>query len=351
VTAVHLPRPGYSLRVDLWEARRDRLPDEVDTEALAATFRLTAGQIDEAIATAEAVSRGGPLTTDAVYRGCRAQSTQRLGSLARKVDPHYTWDDIVLPESAMTNLREVAAHVTHRGTVYDDWGFDARFSLGNGLTVLFTGPSGTGKTMAAEIIAQDAGLDLYKIDLAKVVNKYIGETEKNLGRIFDEAADSDAILFFDEADALFGERTEVQDAHDRYANIEVNYLLQRVEEHDGTVVLTTNLEGNIDDAFRRRIHLSVEFPLPDRAAREAIWDSIFPAETPVGDLDVEFLSSLSLTGGNIKNVALTGAFLAAEDGGLVEMPHLVRATKREFEKTGNVIDPAEFGQYRDLIDH
>jgi SpoVK/Ycf46/Vps4 family AAA+-type ATPase len=203
--------------------------------------------------------------------------------------------------------------------------------------------------MAAEVVARATGLDLYKIDLSSVVSKYIGETEKNLGRIFDEAEDTDAVLFFDEADALFGKRSEVKDSHDRYANIEVNYLLQRVEEHDGTVILTTNFKQNVDDAFLRRIHLSVDFPRPDRDAREAIWRIVFPEATPVEELDYAFLSELEVTGGNIRNVALTAAFLAAEDGTPVGMAHVVRAVRREFQKAGKLIRPEEFGRYRTLL--
>ena len=342
---VELPVPSYELRRDRWAAV-DGLPDDVDPTELAATFRLTGGQIDDAISVARHHA-DGDLDASAVYRGCRSQSSANLAALARKVDPVYTFDDIVLPPTAMTRLREVAAHVTDRGRVYADWGFGEKFAHGDGLVVLFNGPSGTGKTMAADVVAGAAGLDLYKIDLANVVSKYIGETEKNLGRIFDEAADSDAILLFDEADSLFGERTEVSDAHDRYANVEVNYLLQRVEEHDGTVILTTNLEGNIDDAFRRRIHVRIDFPVPDETSRAAIWRSVFPPETPVDDLDVEFLSSFELTGGNIRNVALTAAFLAADDGGRVEMDHVVAAAKREFRKMGKLVPPAEFDDYAD----
>jgi SpoVK/Ycf46/Vps4 family AAA+-type ATPase len=204
--------------------------------------------------------------------------------------------------------------------------------------------------MAAEVIAADAGLGLYKVDLSAVVSKYVGETESNLGRIFDEAADSDAILLFDEADALFGERSDVSDAHDRYANVEVNYLLQRVEEHDGTVLLTTNLESNIDDAFRRRIHVSVEFPFPGRQSRTAIWRRSFPEATPVGDLDYEFLGSLDLAGGNIRNAALTAAFLAADEGTDIGMSQVVRGVKREFQKTGSLIDPDRFREYREYVE-
>ena len=346
VRALSLPRPGYARRKELWDRRADALPSALDTADLAATFALTAGQIADAIADAE---RGGRVTADAVHRGCRKQSRGTLGSLARLRQPTDTWDDIVLPAAERQQLREVAAHVAHRGTVYADWGFDDRFSLGNGLNVLFSGPSGTGKTMAAGITANEAGLDMYKIDLASVVSKYIGETEEHLKRVFDEAEHSDAILFFDEADALFGERSEVSDSHDRYANIEVSYLLQRMEEHDGAVILTTNLAENIDDAFRRRINLTVEFPRPEFEARYAIWQSIFPDETPVGDLDYRFLASFDLTGGNIKNVALTAAFLAADEGSSVAMRHVVRAVRRELQKTGRLVDPEAFGEYQELL--
>ena len=345
---LHVPMSSYELRVELWD-RVEGLPPGADTAALAATFRFTGGQIHDAVASARRIAHGDGLTIEALYEGCRAQSTDTLDSHARKVPPHYTWDDIVLPADRMAHLREVAARIRHQGRVYSEWGFGEKYSLGRGLNVLFAGPSGTGKTMAAEIIANDAGLDLYKVDLSSVVSKYIGETEKNLGQIFDEAAETDAILFFDEADALFGKRSEVSDSHDRYANIEVNYLLQRVEEHDGTVILTTNFKQNIDDAFLRRLHLSVEFPRPDRESREAIWRLVFPAQTPMDDLDVEFLSTIELTGGNIKNVALTAAFLAAADDEAVGMRHVLRAIRREFQKTGKLFRPEEFGRYQTLL--
>jgi SpoVK/Ycf46/Vps4 family AAA+-type ATPase len=351
--AIEMDVPPFTRRQQLWTAALGSEATTVDVDGLATKFRLTPGEIRDAVASARelaAITSEGTLTESLLYRACRERSGPALEALGRKVTPTYTWDDIVLPDDRLTYLREIADRITHRGRVYADWGFEARFSLGRGLVVLFTGPSGTGKTMAAEIIAGDAGLDLYKVDLATVVSKYIGETEKNLGRVFDAAETTDAVLLFDEADALFGTRTEVRDSHDRYANIEVDYLLQRIEEYEGTVILTTNLERNIDDAFRRRLHVSVDFPTPDREARRAIWERVFPAETPVAELDVDFLSTLEFTGGNIKTVALTAAFLAAAADESVTMHHVVHAANREFRKTGRLVDPETFGAYRELVE-
>lgn len=350
--ALSVDRVDYEARRHYWVARED-LPPDADPATLASTFRLSRGAIDDAMqmATASARARGDTPSADDIYDACRQQSSEELTEFATRIDPTYDWSDIVLPADTERQLREVAARLQNRGTVYADWGFAAQTSLGNGLIALFSGPSGTGKTMAAEVVANHAGLHLYKIDLASVVSKYIGETEKNLGRIFDEAADSNAILLFDEADALFGERSEVSDAHDRYANVEVDYLLQRVEEHDGAVLLTTNLESNIDDAFMRRIHLGVDFPMPDRSARAEIWRRVFPEDTPVADLDYDFLGRLDLTGGNVRNVALSAAFLAASEDKPVTMAAIVRAVKREYQKNGMPIQPDEFGEYSDLIDH
>jgi SpoVK/Ycf46/Vps4 family AAA+-type ATPase len=236
--------------------------------------------------------------------------------------------------------------------VYIDWGFDKKLSLGKGLNVLFSGPSGTGKTMAAEIIAKDARLDLYKIDLSSVVSKYIGETEKNLNKIFNEAETSNAILFFDEADALFGKRSEVKDAHDRYANIEIGYLLQKMEEYEGIVILATNLNGNIDDAFLRRMQFVIEFPFPDEKLRLQIWNRIFPKDAPLAeDINYKFFSErLKLAGGNIKNVALAAAFQAAEESCEIGMRQIMHATKREYQKIGKPFLRVDFEPYYKLIE-
>jgi len=350
LVTLSLPRQTHAQRVEIWERHAPDLPADVTPTELAAAFTLTEGQIADAVAAAATVNADAGVTAAAVYQGCRAQSRSRLDELVSKIDPAYGWDDIVLAPDERAHLMEVAAHVRNFGTVYEEWGFEAAFSRGNGLTALFAGPSGTGKTMAAEVVANAVGLDLYKIDLSSVVSKYIGETEQNLSEIFAEAEHSNSILLFDEADAIFGERSEVSDAQDRYANVEVNYLLQRIEEYDGIVLLTTNYEQNIDDAFHRRIDATITFTRPDEDARRAIWAGIFPEAVPVDELDVDFLATFDVTGGNVRNVAKLAAFLAAEDGTPVGMGHLVSALRREFQKTGKLLNPDEFEPYQDLLD-
>jgi SpoVK/Ycf46/Vps4 family AAA+-type ATPase len=355
---VELPRPLYAERLQLWARALGNdavgVPS-IDIEALADKFRFSAGQIRDVAATARNLARwratDGQITMDDLTAACRLQSNQKLATLSRKVTANYTWNDIVLPADRLQQLREICNHVQYRALVYDEWGFDGKLSLGKGLNVLFAGPSGTGKTMAADIIARELGLDMYKIDLSMVVSKYIGETEKNLARIFAEAETSNAILFFDEADALFGKRSEVRDSHDRYANVEIAYLLQRMEEYEGVVILATNLRKNMDDAFVRRLHATVEFPFPDADDRLRIWESIWPDAVPRdASVDLLFLAQrFEITGGNIRNVALAAAFLAAADGRIVTMDHLVRATRREFQKIGKVVG-SEFGQYTNFID-
>jgi SpoVK/Ycf46/Vps4 family AAA+-type ATPase len=278
-----------------------------------------------------------------LFAAARAQSGQDLARLARKIEPRYTWDDIVLPEDACAQLREICRRVVHHHRVLGEWGFGRKLSLGKGVNALFAGPSGTGKTMAADIIANELGLDLYKIDLSSVVSKWIGETEKNLDRIFTAAENANAILFFDEADALFGKRSEVRDSHDRYANVEISYLLQKMEEYEGIAILATNLRQNLDESFVRRLAFTVHFPFPDETSRERIWSGIWPLETPLGDdLDLAFLAhQFKLSGGNIKNIALAAAFLASEDGGPITMAHLRHATRREYQKLGKTVSEAE----------
>jgi hypothetical protein len=341
-----MPQATHAQRVDRWSAAlagRDVEP-QLDVPSLATRFKLTLGTISQAAVSASrlAVVRRGPasaITARDLQDACRLHSNQKLASLARKISPAAQWNDIVLPPDRMAQLREICNQVKYRDRVYGDWGFGRKLSLGKGLAVLFAGPSGTGKTMAAGILAVELGLDLYKIDLSTVISKYIGETEKNLSRIFEEAETSNAILFFDEADALFGKRSEVRDSHDRYANVEVGYLLQRMEEYEGIAILATNFRKNMDDAFTRRLHFTVEFPFPDQEDRCRIWRGVWPAETPRDtSVDEQLLSArYEMTGGNIRNVALAAAFLAADDGGVVGMNHIVQATLREYQKTGKLM--------------
>jgi ATP-dependent 26S proteasome regulatory subunit len=341
--AVELGMPEVSLRQAAWEQALQRFPSQSRqnwAQELASQFRLTPGQIHDAAAwVAQQRAMAGDeaeVTRDELYAACRNQSHHKLAELAVKIEPHHTWDDLVLPGEKVEQLTELCDQVVHRRRVYGDWGFARKLAHGRGISALFAGPSGTGKTMAAEVIAHELQLDLYKIDLSSVVNKYIGETEKNLAKIFHEAEASNAILFFDEADALFGKRTKVSDAHDRYANIETSYLLQRMEAYEGIVILATNLRENMDEAFTRRIRFIVDFPFPDVASRKLIWQTHFPRETPVSaDLDYDWLAQqLQITGGNIKNIVLSAAFCAAANGGTINMTHVLHGTRREFEKIG-----------------
>jgi AAA+ superfamily predicted ATPase len=338
---VALQRPDAAHRLAKWCGL---IESSLDPSEVASRFRLTFGQIEDAAATVRGIARlrttGAQQPTQAdLFEACRLNSNRRLGTLARKIAPRYRWDDIVLPPDRIAQLREICNHVKYRHRVYGDWGFGNKLALGKGLMVLFAGPSGTGKTMAADVIAGELGLELYKIDLSSVISKYIGETEKNLSRIFDEAETSNAILFFDEADALFGKRSEVKDSHDRYANIEVGYLLQRMEEYEGVAILATNLRKNMDDAFVRRLHFTLDMPFPDAEHRHRIWQGIWPASTPRDeDMDLlELARRFEMTGGNIRNVALAAAFLAVDEGRAVGMSHVIHATQREYQKSGKLL--------------
>lgn len=343
--------PSLENRCALWEHMLNGQGKErdMDIEVLAATFAFSGGQIRDALNSAGNLALKRPDGTGVIrerdlYEACRLQSNQKLSGLARKLTPVYTWDDIVLPPDRLEQLREITHHVRYRSLVYGTWGFDRKLSYGKGLHVLFAGPSGTGKTMAAEIMANDLGLDIYKIDLARIVSKYIGETEKNLAHIFDEAETSHAILFFDEADAIFGKRSEVHDAHDRYANIETSYLLQKMEEYEGMTILSTNFRRNMDEAFVRRIQFAVEFPFPGVHDRKRIWEKVWPMETPLDKgIDFNLLARrFDMSGGNIRNISLHAAFIAAADGRQVTMPHLVKATQREYRKMGKLLMGHEF---------
>ena len=359
-----LRSPGFSLRRRLWDAellRADAFAEpETDrdglTELLANSFQFTAGQIRDSVATARGLAlqrdgREGRLTAADLAEGSRRQSARRLVSFTTRIEPRteLSFDDLVLPPANLRQLRELRERIANRGRVHAELGFDGRMPLAKGLIVLFAGSTGTGKTMAAELLARDQGVDLYKVDLSAIVSKYVGDTEKNLSRVFAEAEDANAIIFFDEADALFGKRGEVNDARDRWANMEVNYLLQRVEEYAGVVVLASNLRQNIDDAFTRRIAVIVEFPFPDARGRLRILRGLFPptVERPP-DEELELLAErFRLSGGSARNVVVDAAFRAVAENPAdpaLRLRHLVVAIAREYQKLGKPITRGEFGE-------
>jgi ATPase family associated with various cellular activities (AAA) len=310
-------------------------------EGVASQFRLSTQTIVSTSDDVRAATAASDQPDATLWRVCRDASRSLLDDLAQRLEPAAGWYDLVLPEAQRIALRQIAAHAKHRLTVYQHWGFAAKGARGLGISALFAGESGTGKTMAAEVLANELHLDLYRIDLAAVVSKYIGETEKNLRRVFDGAEESGAILLFDEADALFGKRSEVRDSHDRYANIEVSYLLQRMEAYRGLAILTTNMKPALDVAFQRRLSFVVYFPFPDQQQRELIWRGVFPAATPMEQIDYPKLSRLSMSGGNIRNIALNAAFLAAEEGTPVRMSHLLQAAHGEAAKRERPLSDAE----------
>jgi len=353
VYTVDLPAPDYEARLLLWTRALDgrKLTSANDVSTLAARYRLDGDQIFAAArGAAERARQRSPMESEITFEdlaiSARSASAARLGDLASQIVARRAWPDLVLPQDRIDQIHEMCDQFRYRHVVYGAWGFGHQSPRGQGLSALFAGPSGTGKTMAAEVIANDLALDLYKIDLSGVVSKYIGETEKNLDRIFDLARDSNAILLFDEADALFGKRSETKDAHDRYANIEISYLLQKVEEYDGVVILTSNLRQNLDDAFLRRLQFCIEFPFPDERSRHLIWERTIPEQLPLAeDVDLRFLAErFRLSGGSIRNALVNAAFLAARDGEAVAMRHLLWGIRREFQKLGKLIDEDEFVQ-------
>lgn len=349
-------KPTAGEQEDLWRSVLKDASERLDGHLgpVLSQFDLGLSRIEragaEVLSALSAVSASSADKTDEarsmerlLWDACRSQSRPRLSELAIRIDPKAGWDDLVLPPPQKKILREVAAQVRQRARVYNEWGFAGKGSRGLGISALFTGSSGTGKTMAAEVLASELSLDLYRIDLSQVVSKYIGETEKNIRRVFDAADEGGAILLFDEADALFGKRSEVKDSHDRYANIEISYLLQRMEAYRGLAILTTNMKKALDTAFMRRIRFIVDFPFPDASQRAEIWSRIFPQETPLADLDIARLARLNVAGGSIRSIALYAAFLAAEDGEKVAMKHLLRAAQVEYGKLDRPLAESEVG--------
>jgi hypothetical protein len=346
--------PTVEERTGIWLSALDGAsPDDLDPARVTAQFRLTPEQVRRAAEAArlQAVAEGRGVDMTHLQAGARAQNAAGLERLARRIEPQVGWEDVVLPEHVLAQLGELTARARHHEQVLDVWGMGAKSSKGRGITALFAGDSGTGKTMSAEVVAGELGLDLYVIDLSSVVDKYIGETEKNLDRIFSEADRVNGVLLFDEADAIFGKRSEVKDSHDRYANVEVAYLLQRMELFDGLAVLTTNLRSNVDEAFTRRLDAVVDFPMPEEEDRRRLWAQNLGPSLPQGeDIALDFLArAFKLSGGNIRNIAVAAAYLAASEGRAVGMRDLIRATEREYRKMGRLCVQAEFGPYYELI--
>jgi hypothetical protein len=333
-TVVDVRRPTPAEQQNAWA---EALGDD-DGEAPA----LLAGQFDLSLKVIDDIVRSTPVDHEDLWDACLARARPRMESLAERLEPKATWADIVLPAAELKLLTQLASQVRHRSIVYDGWGFRRRMTRGLGITALFAGQSGTGKTMAAEVIANDLRLALYRIDLSAVMDKYIGETEKNLRKVFDAAETGGAVLFFDEADALFGKRSEVKDSLDRFGNVEINYLLQRMEAYRGLAILATNLKSALDPAFMRRLRFIVDFPFPGAAERRLMWATVFPADTPRASLDLDRLARLNLTGGSIHNIALNAAFLAAASGSAVTMPIVLDAARTEFRKLEKPINEADF---------
>ncbi len=351
---VEAPQLAGEARARIWDEALRSMTTSLDFDAadVTAPYRLGAGAIRQAAAAAATIADLEARSIEAadVRRGARQQNAARLERLARRIEPAVGWDDLVLPPPTVASLRGLADRARHRELVLGTWRMRPGGGRGTGITSLFAGDSGTGKTMSAEVIAADLGLDLYVVNLATVVDKYIGETEKNLDRIFAEADNVNGVLLFDEADALFGQRSEVRDSHDRYANIEVAYLLQRMETFDGLAVLSTNLRSNIDDAFTRRIDVIVDFALPDATRRRRLWEHSIESLPQADDLDLDFVAgAFELSGGNIRSIAVTLAYRAASGERAIDMGDVVRAVAEEYRKLGRLTLQAEFGPYFPLL--
>ena len=350
---IEIPQPGYSERLELWELALENMPpsfERSELATLAGSFQLNGKQIIQAVNRAVSKSKLGqrscPSHGDLLESASQSSSTQ-LESLAKKVRGSPEWGKLVLPAEQKSILRDICDRFKHQHVVYGDWDFASISGNRTGLNVLFSGPSGTGKTMSASIIANELGLEMYRIDLSSVVSKFIGETEKNLEQVFQAAEGSNAILLFDEADSIFGKRSEVKDAHDRYANLEVSYLLQKMEDYAGIAILTTNFKKNLDEAFLRRIDFALEFPLPNEPDRLSIWKQHIPSQTPLSDdIDFDFLArQFNISGGTIRNIILSAAFYAASSSTSIHMEHFIKGVKHEFLKLGRLITVEDFGPY------
>lgn len=344
---MEINKPTQEEQKDLWKQQLSGLAVDIDGAAkrLVSQFNLNSNVIKKLAKTAidESKQNGntGKEVKDRLWQICCTHTRPNLGHLAHRIDPIAKWDDLVLPEMQKDILKEIAVHVQQRQKVYFEWGFAQKSGRGLGISALFSGESGTGKTMASEVLANELNLDLFRIDLSQVINKYIGETEKNLKKIFEAAEGSGAILLFDEADALFGKRSDVKDSHDRYANIEVSYLLQKMEEYRGLAILTTNMKNALDKAFLRRIRFVVQFPFPDVKLRTEIWKRTFPQQTPKEEFDYQKLAALNIPGGNIRNIAINASFTAASENRPVSMQDIQTSARNEYRKLDKQMSASE----------
>ena len=346
-----LQLPDMRQRIQLWETFLADIPHEgISVQTLAARFDHTPGNMKKALARAyeKAVSKGrATVSAGYIYQACHQMVSHSLGDRASRVNAAFSWEDLVLEENAVKLLRQACSQVSCRYLVYEEWGFQRKMPYGRGVSMLFAGPPGTGKTMAAQVLARELNLEIYKVDLSGVLSKYIGETQKNLRDIFDEVRKSRSILFFDEADVLFGRRVSVTDARDISANAQTAYLLQKMEEYDGITILATNLMQNFDDAYKRRIRYIIQFTFPDKTQRELLWRQVFPARMPLDtDLDTAFLAAgFELSGASIKNIALNAAFLAASMNEITGMKHIITALRQEYLKSGKILGKEELQEY------
>ena len=331
-----------------------KIDKNVDLNEIANKFEFTPLQIINTCADAENVrawQKANVISKEIICKCAYEQVAGRISDKATLIKKKHTWDELVLPEGQKKLIIRACNQIKYKNIVYDKWGMDKKILYGRGLSMLFSGPSGTGKTMAAQVVANELGLEIYRVDLSKVVSKYIGETEKNLGEIFDSAKKSNVILLFDETDAIFGKRTEVKDSHDKNANVETSYLLQKMEEYNGVTIMTTNFIGNIDKAFFRRINYVVHFTLPDAKLRKEIWQKMYPKETPISeDVDFDFLArQFEISGGSIKNIVITSSFIAASESNEVKMEHIIKSLEYEIKKQGKMVSKSDFGEYGYLL--
>ena len=346
---IRIGLPTLKESYPLWRsiARSYSADDSVDFAELSGEFEMTPGAIHKALCCANVISGGAPLTSAAIKNGCYRSVDADMGGKAVRIDCVFTWDDLVLPVQSKRLLQDACQQVRCHHRVFDGWGFAERMPYGRGVSMIFTGPPGTGKTMAAQVMASELGMEIYKISLANVVSKFIGETEKNLNEIFEKAKLCKCILFFDEADVLFSKRTEVKEANDKYSNMESAFLLQKTEEYNGVVILATNFVQNFDEAFKRRMRFIVDFPFPDAERRREMWLKAFPSKAPIDFIDFDFLvERFELSGSNIRNIALHSAFLAAADNSAgIGMKHVMEAIRNEYSKSGKAFTKAEAGEY------